>query len=74
MPSSRNRFKRENLLQKHNIQIFIKENETEQQASCSTARICLHTQNNFPLSHRKLTEGVRIQPLLLFTVYTNKKS
>lgn len=46
----------------------------EQQASCSTARICLHTENNFPLSPRKLTEKVRIQPLLLFTVYTKKKS
>lgn len=47
MPNSRNKFKRQNLLQKHNIQIFSKENKTEQQASCSTARICLHTQNNF---------------------------
>lgn len=73
MPSSRNKFKRENLLQKHNLQIFSKENERAA-SSCSAARICLHTQNHFPLSSRKLTKKVRIQLLLLFTIYTNKKS
>lgn len=53
---------------------FLVKKAKKQQASCSTARNCLHTQTNFPLSPRKLTEKVRIQPLLHFTVYTNKKS
>lgn len=53
---------------------FLVKKTKEQQASCSTARICLHTENNFLLSPRKLTEKVRIQPLLHLTVYTNKKS
>lgn len=76
MQTSRNKFnfKKENLLQKRNIQLFSKENKMEQQASSSTTRICLHRQNNFPLSPGNLREQKMDTTPAALHCYANKKS
>lgn len=73
MQTSREKFKKENLLQKCNMQLFSKENKTEQGASSCTTRICLHRQN-FPLSPRNVTEQKMDTTPAALHCYTNKKS
>lgn len=53
---------------------FLVKKTKEQQASCSTAEICLHIQNNFPLSPRKLGYNPWCSLLFILTKRATKKN